>query len=356
MTSAETVRGLRIYLWTIEHGDFQEYSFLVARSYSRPLSGQAADEATVPTTQEAGEAAAAGKTYESFGLMRLVMDLHYRVTDPYKFLYGVADAQVVLRALADRELTHYAARRDVDGLISLGREQVSRDLTATLDGAIRRADLGVELVLLAPQGIHPPTEVADAFEEVIKADRERVGKELRARAEAERILSRTAGSRAEANAIAEVYGEARRSQELPPQRAAEVQRRVGELFDRAGGRVKSVINAAQAWRWKRVNEERGEWESFQNKLTAYRAAPNLYKLTEKLRVLARSFRDARKYVLGIDLDDLEIRFGVSPMSTATASSPSEKHSSLSRSVSGGMSIFLPDPFTDVIITSERNRQ
>ena len=310
--SQEIIKGLRLYLWTVEHGDYEEYSFLVARSYARASVAQDTETVPMPETD-----AAESKEYASFGLMRLVMDLHYRVTDAYKFLYGVADAPAVLKAMGNRELTRYAARRDVDGLMSAGREKVSREIAATLGEAIRQADLGVELVLLAPQGIHPPTEVADAFEEVIKADRERVGKELRAQTEAQEILSQTAGSSTEAVKLAEIYPEARRRDDLDAAQAAEVRRTVDELFDRAGGKVKSIINAAQAWRWKRVNEERGEWVGFREKLVAYKAAPNLYMLTEKLKVLADSFRDTHKYVLGIDLKNLEVRYNDASRTTLT---------------------------------------
>ena len=74
----------------------------------------------------------------------------------------------------------------------------------------------------------------------------------------------------------------------------------------AGGQAKQLWNEALAIRWQQTNDERARLESVRMQLEAYKAAPDLYMLDRKLQVLSEGLKDARKYVMGIDRDRVEV--------------------------------------------------
>ncbi|NQU74950.1 MAG: hypothetical protein HQ546_01380 [Planctomycetes bacterium] len=305
---ADVINGVRVYLWRTEHGERKEVNFLVAREEG--MQGADASLTTRPTGSTIGQTQKIARQYGALGLLRMVVVVHYKVRDAYKFRYGVTDAETLLVDLATRELTHYAAQRDVDTLISSERAAVARQLQTAITAAADDCDLGVEVVLVSPHGIHPPTKVADAFEEVIKADLQRAGKILTAEAAYNSTLSKVAGTTDLAKRLAESAAgiEPLKASGSPAAQVAAAERQAQFLLDEAGGEAKTLINQMKADRWRLVNEERGLWESFRNQLAAYRSAPSLYRLNEKLRILGNALKGARKYVLGVDRESFEIRY------------------------------------------------
>ena len=307
----DVINGVTVRLWKQEHGDRQEYDFMAPREDRQGQPARDADRPGSVAPDESGPSEdMTARQYGAVALVRMVMALHYTVEDVYKFYYGVTDAETLLADLATRELTRYAARRDIDTLISSQRDLVARDLREAIMAAVKTHDLGVKLVLVSPHGIHPPTTAATAFEEVIKADLERVGKRLAAEVTAEATLSTVAGSSDLAVRLAEAAAriEPLRAGGASAQEVAEAERLAERLLDECGGQAKTLVNQMRASRWRQVNEVRGLWESFNNQLAAYLAAPRLFTINEKLRVLSTGLKEPRKYVIGIDPDRLEIRF------------------------------------------------
>jgi regulator of protease activity HflC (stomatin/prohibitin superfamily) len=302
---ADVIRGVRVYLWSREHGDRQEYDFIVPREAGAASSQGAAPNVGGPAIDGQTTGPEKAAPYAGIGLVRMIVTIQYRVKDLYRFGYAVGDGEGLLVDIATREVNRYAARADIDALMSRRREDVARDLHQAITQAADRLDLGVELVLVAPTGIHPPPAIADAFEQVVKADRERDGSILKARAASEGTLSMAAGSAALARALAGAAGAIESGGGAV---GAEALRQADRLLNQAGGDAKRLLNEARAYRWQMVNAERGRWESFDNQLAAYRQAPEFYMLNEKLRVLTKGLKDARKYIIGIPPDRLEIRY------------------------------------------------
>lgn len=287
---ADIIEGVEVYIWKREHGKAFEQNFLVPREETMPV--READVTMLVEDAPAAEGEASARAYGALGIMRFVMTMQYTVSDLYRFGYAVRNPEQILKDIATREMTRFAARHDVDTLLSAEREQIAEQLRQSITAAAEAHDLGVEIVAVMLNGLHPPTDVAEAFEEVIKADREQVGKILVARSQREANLSRVAGSSELAERIA---------------RAGNLEEAADPL-EQAGGAAQTIINEARVERWKVVNAERGRWELFSKQLEAFHKAPRLYMLNRKLDVLAEALSGARKYVLGVDPSNVEIRY------------------------------------------------
>lgn len=316
---------LKLYLWRQEHGERQERNLLVARAadlqqrtqqwvqQSRLSPGAAAAEAVAAAeTQPAGAdsgPAALREEVQSVGLARIVMDVQYRVRDVYAYRYHVADADTLLESIANRELLAYAATRDIDMLMASERQRLADELRSAIQARADEAGVGIEIVEVLPQGIHPPAAVADAFEGVVQADRLAEGEILRAQAQRVAQLVEVAGSQAMARAIAEAIEQRRQLQgrSAPPEQINAAEANLEDLLYQAGGQAKATLNAALAERWQMVNQSWALAEGFRKQLAAYMAAPELFMLQRELEVLAEGMGTAPKYVLGVDPDRVEVR-------------------------------------------------
>jgi hypothetical protein len=75
---------------------------------------------------------------------------------------------------------------------------------------------------------------------------------------------------------------------------------VEALLRLGGGMAAQVIENAERDRWVKLMEHRTQASSVQNQLAAYRAAPELFRQREIMRVYAQMLPGVDKFVLGID--------------------------------------------------------
>jgi len=280
--------------WTVEHhvGHAAEYDVMVAppetKAQARRAKGLRGSErvASVPVN-----------------LLRVVALLQYRVSDPIEYLYNYSDPEAVLRDVAEQAFLKFAASRDSDELMTAERGKVSEQLRRALESRLETLDppVGVEVVYAGIFGVHPPPQVADAYEEVGGAELEYKRLVRAAKAEANRILSTAAGGVQLAEQLARVIDEysALQAQFVSPTdpQFKAVKVKLTDLLARAGGDVSRIIAEAEAERIKRENLVLGEAASWKAQLQAYRLAPRLYTASRYLDVLSEILPKVRKYLI-----------------------------------------------------------
>jgi len=79
----------------------------------------------------------------------------------------------VLDALCYRELTRYTVSADVLHLIAEQRGAAAAELAKNIQDRADDLTLGIDIVAVSLQGIHPPVEVGQAFEDVVGAIEEK---------------------------------------------------------------------------------------------------------------------------------------------------------------------------------------
>ena len=140
-------------------------------------------------------------------------------------------------------------------IMATGRRAAADELRERIQQRADREQLGVAILLVGLQDIHPPVQVAEAYEAVIGATQERERRILEAQAyAAERV----------------------------PLAAAESVRLVGEA--RADRQAKVLLAAGQAGQ-------------FTNQLAAYLSSPAVYQRRAYLDAMVAGTRGARKYLL-----------------------------------------------------------
>lgn len=234
----------RVMVWSKTHHK-QETNFVVA-------SSSEAD-------PRAEKAAPTGKNIPvNVNFMAASIPVYFKVTDLYAYAFGHSDARRTLDQVANREVVRYLASSDFTTVLGEGRRESGEKLRDSIQASANELKLGVEIVFVGLQGIHPPVKIGKAFDEVVAALEEQHEEVLKAQREAASLRT-TADT---------------------------------------GALVR--VNAANAYRNERTQVAAAEGEQFEKQLIAYKAAPRLYVLYTFLDMLENEGNAARKYVVALD--------------------------------------------------------
>ncbi|MHC4483562.1 MAG: SPFH domain-containing protein, partial [Planctomycetota bacterium] len=188
-----------------------------------------------------------------------------------------------------------------------GRAEAKEVLTREIQRAANEAGLGVEIVFVGLQGIHPPTEVAEVYQEVTGAIQEKQALILGAHAERNKTLSSLAGSVGHANKL---YSLAAEYEAAEDENDADKIENVGKALDRelikAKGDIFSILREAQSYAFKKAALAQGTGERFAGQVKAFRAAREIYAREQRLKALEEALRNVRKFFTVADRDDRQI--------------------------------------------------
>jgi len=174
-----------------------------------------------------------------------VLDWAYRNSEPTNLL---AD-------LATREVVRYLASVDMNEIMSHTRLEAADILRDRIQAGANSRTLGVKVIFVGLQDIHPPTKVAGDYEKVVGAEQTRQAAILNAQAQAIRTNSL------------------------------------------AGAQAFATTNVAAATRQRLEVEAFARAALFTNQIPAFEAAPSVYRQRAYFQTFASATAHARKYVL-----------------------------------------------------------
>jgi len=226
--------------WTVSHA--KEEKFLVG--------GRA--------NTEAAASPQAGGNSPPVNLLSVSIPVQYQITNLASWAYVNQDPGTLLTNAAEREVVQYLAGADFDDLMSRGRAVASLTLQQNIQKQADNLKLGVRIIFVGLEDIHPPTKVAEIFENVVGASETREAKYLEAKAH--EIVT---------NAWA-----------------------TGESFKR--------VTTAEAFEHGAITNAAARAILFASQALAYSAGPGfkgVYEQQAYLEALIENSADARKYVM-----------------------------------------------------------
>jgi regulator of protease activity HflC (stomatin/prohibitin superfamily) len=137
-------------------------------------------------------------------LVEILATVRYHVSDPRQFLFGVRDAESLIRSNAESVLREVVAGARFQDLLTVRRAEVEREALARLRRRLEIAapgGAGVSLDGFTLRDLHPPLNVVESYHKVAQKiqERDRMVNEAeadairivrRAQEEAERVLKR----------------------------------------------------------------------------------------------------------------------------------------------------------------------
>lgn len=253
----------------------------------------------------------------AYSLLIAAVPVQYRVKDLYSFVYKHNEPEKRFESICYRELTRFAAGQ-VSGegqsaagieetLLGAGRAEAKRILTSRIQQAVDEAQLGVEIVFLGLQGIHPPPEVAPDYQKVVGAVQRKQALILNAQAERNKTLSTLVGSVQDANdlyTLAAKYQEARKQNQ-----SEEVQKLTGDLdqaFSQASGDIYKTLRESHSYTFEIATLAQATSWRFVSQLKAYRAAKEIYLREQILAARVEALKGIRKYVIVADPNSVQV--------------------------------------------------
>jgi regulator of protease activity HflC (stomatin/prohibitin superfamily)/uncharacterized membrane protein len=268
----------------------------------------------------ASESTQQGSGAVPISLVIATVPVQYRIKNLYNFVYNHSEPEKLLQFICYRELTRFAASAKIEtddenktgsdinkSLLGAGRAEAKKILTERIQRAADEAKLGVEIVFLGMQGIHPPPDVALDYQQVIGAVQKKLAVILNADGEKNKNLSSLAGSVENAE---ELYSIAAKYQQAKENKDYEKVRKLGNeldaAFTKAEGDIFKTLREAQSYAFEKATLARATGERFDSQLKAYRASEEFYKLQQKLAVLEESLKNVRKFVVIADKNDTQV--------------------------------------------------
>ncbi len=191
-------------------------------------------------------------------VVRVEMQIQYRVVDPRNFVFSVTNADDSLSQSLDSALRYVVGHSNMDDILTSGREQIRQSVWQELEKIIAPYNLGLIIVDVNFKDARPPEEVKDAFDDAIAAQEDEI-----------RYIRE-----------AEAY-----------QRSIE---------PRARGRVKRMEQEALAYKEQTVLDAQGEVARFNKLLPEYQAAPEVTRSRMYLASMQKVYSNTSKVMVDVE--------------------------------------------------------
>ncbi|ATP08326.1 MULTISPECIES: FtsH protease activity modulator HflK [Aeromonas] len=192
-------------------------------------------------------------------VVRVEMDVQYRVVDPEQYLFSVTNAEESLGQATDSSLRYVVGHTRMDDILTTGREQVRRETWDGIEKIVTPYQMGLQIVDVNFLPARPPEEVKDAFDDAISAQED------------------------EQRFIREAEAYAR------------------EVEPKARGTVKRLEQEAEGYKSQIVLKAKGEVARFNELLPQYQAAPDLTRERIYLETMEELYQQANKVL--VDMPD-----------------------------------------------------
>jgi modulator of FtsH protease HflK len=181
--------------------------------------------------------------------------VQYRIKDPAEYIFKVKDAENVLTTSVEVALRSTVGRMLIDEVITERRAEVQADTKLFLERLVDSYKTGILVTDVRLQVADAPTQVRDAFHEVVRAREDR-----------ERLVNE-----------AEAYME--------------------DILPRARGVSRRIQEESIAYREERVRRARGDASRFVQVLQEYKGAPEVTRERMHIEALEKVLSNSQKVLV-----------------------------------------------------------
>ncbi len=200
----------------------------------------------------------------------------YRVSDPYGYLFRVADAGALVKVAAESVIGETVGSLPIEEILTVKRDSLEILLASSVQGLLDRPGAGVEIVGVRLQDMHPPLEVVPSFRDVGSA-----------REDKNTIIN-------EALAYS------------------------NETVPKARGDAERLVQEARAYRSERVDRALGDADRFRALLAEYRKARTVTETRLYIETMEELLQGVEKFIVsaGVELKGYDIRMFDRELGTA----------------------------------------
>ena len=182
--------------------------------------------------------------------------VQFNVKDPEDFLFKAVDpAGITIKDAAETALRQVVGARDIDDVLTTEKDQVQIDTKRQLQLLLDAYETGINVTEVKLQNVRPPSQVQDAFDDVV-----------RAREDKDRIIN-----------LAEAYEE--------------------DILPRANGQAARALEGAEAFKAQRIAKATGESQRFLKVLEEFRKSKDVTRQRLYLEAMEEILPGITKFIV-----------------------------------------------------------
>lgn len=184
------------------------------------------------------------------------LTVQYRVKDPEQFLFKLRDPVGTLQAATEVALRSRVGNTTIEEVLTVGRDRVQTETLDFLQQLMDTYQSGIQITQVKLQSVEPPSQVKDAFDEVVRAREDR-----------EKLINQARGYRE-------------------------------DLIPKARGEAQKITQAAEAYKEERILRAKGDAARFNSVFQEYRKAPEVTRERLHLETVERVLPNVEKIIIG----------------------------------------------------------
>lgn len=142
-------------------------------------------------------------------IVNVQFSVQYQIKDPVEYLFNVTAPAAVVKSAAEAAMREVIGNSLIDSALTDGKLQIQNEATQLLQEILDRYKVGVRVLAVQLQNVHPPQEVSDAFKDVASAREDKSRFINEAEAYRNELLPRARGQAAAVENEAEAYRQTR---------------------------------------------------------------------------------------------------------------------------------------------------
>ena len=188
-------------------------------------------------------------------IVEVQLFVQYRIQDPVEFLFRAYDSEQILHTSAEVALRSAVGQNTIDYTMTEGRSEVQEQAKIALQGLLDAYQTGLLVTEARLLVVDPPSEVRDAFHDVVRALEDR-----------DRIVNESEGYRE-------------------------------DVVPKARGEAAQMVQQAEAYKAQRVIRAQGDAEKFLKILAEYQKAKAVTRDRLYLESIERVMPNIEKFIL-----------------------------------------------------------
>ncbi|MBB6520677.1 FtsH protease activity modulator HflK [Pseudoteredinibacter isoporae] len=215
-------------------------------------------------------------------IVQVDLSVQYNIADPVDYTLRVRNPDGSLVQATDSALRHVVGSSRMDDVLTVGREKIAQDVQLRLQDYLDNYQTGILVSKVNMEGVEPPREVQDAFDDVIKAREDKTRTENEAQAYANGIIPE------------------------------------------ARGKAQRMVEEANAYQAEVVSRAKGEAERFTDLLVEYQKAPEVTRERMYLDAVEQVMSRSSKVMIDVEGGNNMLYLPLDKIAKPSASYPSSQ--------------------------------
>ena len=181
--------------------------------------------------------------------------VQYKISNAEDYLFQVRRQRKAIRDAAEAAIREVVGRSIIDKVLTVGKFEIQNETRELIQNILNNYSMGIQIVAVQLQDVHPPKQVIDAFKDVVSAKEDR-----------ERLINEAQGYK---NAV------------IPETR----------------GKAAQVLRMAEAYREEKVNKAEGDAKKFESILQEYNKAKSITRKRLYIETMEEILPGIEKYIV-----------------------------------------------------------